>query len=115
MYVTKHCYMLKFCSSLDVYVINLHVTYIYIYIYIYIIRIYYLNSFVELFIIIRYSYTVPMRKCWGQHSCISSTFNIAILNGTCTRGSEKTSISYKNGVLLNQTYSGMSSVFTMQY
>ena len=25
---------------------------------------------------------VPMRKCWGEHSCISSLFSIAILNGT---------------------------------
>ena len=25
---------------------------------------------------------VPMRKCLGKHSCTSSTFPIAILNGT---------------------------------
>ena len=26
---------------------------------------------------------VPMRKCLGKHSCMSSAFPIAILNGTC--------------------------------
>ena len=26
---------------------------------------------------------VPMRECLGKHSCTSSTFSIAILNGTC--------------------------------
>ena len=26
--------------------------------------------------------TVPMRKCSGEHSCMSSTFNISILNET---------------------------------
>ena len=26
---------------------------------------------------------VPMRKCLGKHSCMSSPFFIAILNGTC--------------------------------
>ena len=25
---------------------------------------------------------VPMRKCLGKHSCMSSQFSIAILNGT---------------------------------
>ena len=27
---------------------------------------------------------VPMRKCCGQHSCMSSSFSIFILNGTCS-------------------------------
>ena len=26
---------------------------------------------------------VPMRECLGKHSCMSSPFPIAILNGTC--------------------------------
>ena len=26
---------------------------------------------------------VPMRRCLGKHSCMSSTFSIAMLNGTC--------------------------------
>ena len=26
---------------------------------------------------------VPMRECLGKHSCMSSQFPIAILNGTC--------------------------------
>ena len=26
---------------------------------------------------------VPMRECLGKHSCTSSTFPLAILNGTC--------------------------------
>ena len=26
---------------------------------------------------------VPMRECFGKHSCMSSSFPIAILNGTC--------------------------------
>ena len=26
---------------------------------------------------------VPMRECLGKHSCMSSRFPIAILNGTC--------------------------------
>ena len=25
-----------------------------------------------------------MRKCLGKHSCTSSTFSIAVLNGTCS-------------------------------
>ena len=28
--------------------------------------------------------SVPMRKCLGKHSCKSSPFSIAILNGTCS-------------------------------
>ena len=27
---------------------------------------------------------VPMRKCLGKHSCMSSPFPVAILNGTCS-------------------------------
>ena len=27
---------------------------------------------------------VPMRECLGKHSCMSSPFPIAILNGTCS-------------------------------
>ena len=27
---------------------------------------------------------VPMRRCLGKHSCMSSPFPIAILNGTCS-------------------------------
>ena len=26
---------------------------------------------------------VPFRKCLGKHSCMSSKFDIAVLNGTC--------------------------------
>ena len=38
------------------------------------------SSFVSLssFILI-----VPMRKCLGKHSCMNSTFSMAILNETC--------------------------------
>ena len=31
-----------------------------------------------------FNLAVPMRKCLGKHSCMSSTFSIAILNGTCS-------------------------------
>ena len=30
-----------------------------------------------------FNYFVPMRECLGKHSCLSSTFPIVILNGTC--------------------------------
>ena len=31
-----------------------------------------------------FNLAVPMRKCLGKHSCMSSPFSIAILNGTCS-------------------------------
>ena len=31
-----------------------------------------------------FNLVVPMRKCSGEHSCMSSTLYIVILNGTCT-------------------------------
>ena len=34
--------------------------------------------------------TVPIRMCSGKHSCMSSTFLIAILNGTCALRSANT-------------------------
>ena len=37
-------------------------------------------SFVSLFYFIL---AIPMPECFGRHSCMSSTFPIAILNGTC--------------------------------
>ena len=30
-----------------------------------------------------FNLAVPMRKCLGKHSCMSSPFSIVILNGTC--------------------------------
>ena len=45
--------------------------------------------------------TVSMQKCWGQHSCVSSTFSLGILNGTCCL---HTAITVKNSeteVLVN--------------
>ena len=48
-----------------------------------------LSTFVLLFLLssVSLSYfnlAVPMRKCLGKHSCMSSQFSIAILNGTCS-------------------------------
>ena len=31
-----------------------------------------------------FNLAVPMRKCLGKHSCMSSPFSISILNGTCS-------------------------------
>ena len=31
-----------------------------------------------------FNLAVPMRKCLGKHSCMSSSFSIVILNGTCS-------------------------------
>ena len=42
-----------------------------------------------------FSLTVPMRKCSGEHSCMSSTFSIAIVNRT--GGSVKMSFSSGSG------------------
>ena len=28
-------------------------------------------------------HAVPMRECLGKHLCMSSSFSVAILNGTC--------------------------------
>ena len=39
-----------------------------------------------------YIFAVPMRNCVGKRSCMSSTFPIAIVNGTCSLRSAKTSI-----------------------
>ena len=38
------------------------------------------TSFVSLFYFVL---AVPMLECLGKHSCLSSPFPIAILNGTC--------------------------------
>ena len=49
-----------------------------------------LSTFILLFLLsssVSLSYfnlAVPMRKCLGKHSCMSSTFFIVILNGTCS-------------------------------
>ena len=49
-----------------------------------------LSTFILLFLLsssISLSYfnlAGPMRKCLGKHSCMSSPFPIAILNGTCS-------------------------------
>ena len=49
-----------------------------------------LSTFILLFLLsssvsLSYLYlAVPMRGCWGKHSCMSSPFPIAILNGTCS-------------------------------
>ena len=38
---------------------------------------------------------VPIRQCLGKHSCVSSTFHIAILNGTCFFSGSATAIVHK--------------------
>ena len=49
-----------------------------------------LSTFILLFLLcspVSLSYfnlAVPMRKCLGKHSCMSSTFSRVILNGTCS-------------------------------
>ena len=51
-----------------------------------------LSTFIPLFLLsssVSLSYfnlAVPMRKCLGKHSCMSSPFSIVILNGTCSLG-----------------------------
>ena len=44
-------------------------------------------------------HSVPMCKCSGKHSCMSSTFYISILNGTICFRSAKTAVCSDNGVL----------------
>ena len=46
---------------------------------------------------------VPMRECLGKHSCMSSQFPIAILNGTFFFCSWRQWI-FENGALLNKSY-----------
>ena len=58
------------------------------------------SSSVSLTYLIR---AVPMRKCCGQHCCKSSTFYIAILNGTCSLRSAISAKDSGSGVLLNYT------------
>ena len=49
-----------------------------------------LSTFILLFLLSSsfslsyFNLAVPMRKCLGKHSCMSSPFCIAILNGTCS-------------------------------
>ena len=40
------------------------------------------SSLLTYFLFSFFIFTVPMVKCLGNHSCVSSTFPIAILNGT---------------------------------
>ena len=50
---------------------------------------------------------VPMRKCSGKHWCVSSTFPIAILNGTFFRSVKAMNYwkwSAINGALLTERY-----------
>ena len=48
------------------------------------------STFIHLFLLYssvslsHFNLTVPMRKCSGKHSCMSSPFSIAILNITCS-------------------------------
>ena len=43
------------------------------------------HTFLRAFFYLSYfNLAVPKRKCSGKHFCMSSTFSIAILNGTCS-------------------------------
>ena len=41
---------------------------------------------------------VPMHECLGKHSCMSSTFLIAILNSTCFFPTVQLQVHYENPV-----------------
>ena len=52
---------------------------------------------------------VPMRECLGQHSCMSSTFPIAILNGTCFFPTVLLQVREKNKLWDGDTSQGTSN------
>ena len=60
-------------------------------------------SYISYFILV-----VPMRKCLGKHSCMSSTVNIAVLNGTGSRSS----LSDNVGKIWNQCAVKLNSIIT---